>query len=82
MSVTHSGALLWQQGTFGISVLQSLPGLSEVPQDPLTGSHYVYSRIHDGSEYQIVGAFERGDAINSIETGDVNEGAFSRSLVR
>ena len=53
-----------------------------VPKDPLTGSHYVYSRVHDGSEYQVVGALERGDAINAIATGNTNEGVFSRSLVR
>lgn len=82
MSITHSGALLWQQGVFGTSVLQSLSWLSEVPKDPLTGSHYVYSLVHDGSEYQVIGALERGDAINSIATGNMNEGVFARSLVR
>ncbi|MDP2090747.1 MAG: prepilin-type N-terminal cleavage/methylation domain-containing protein [Candidatus Gracilibacteria bacterium] len=90
INVTYSGAIVWNQGTFGESVYTNISKLDKIPLDPLTGNQYSYSVTQDRIQYQIAGIIE-GDEISMISDKllvnnfipQVNAGdVYSKALVK
>lgn len=57
-SITYSGSLVWNQGTFWDSVFTNVRELSKKPIDPLTGNEYTYSLTNTKQEFQIAAMYE------------------------
>lgn len=60
-TVSFTGAVIWNQWSFGIDSVIDSKRVSEVPTDPLTGNPYAYSTTQSTSEYQIGVFLEWGD---------------------
>ncbi|MDP2090123.1 MAG: FISUMP domain-containing protein [Candidatus Gracilibacteria bacterium] len=58
VSITYSGATVWNQGTFGETVFANLGKLDKIPKDPLTDKEYTYSVLVNGNQYQLGGIVE------------------------
>ncbi|MDD2871473.1 MAG: type II secretion system protein [Candidatus Gracilibacteria bacterium] len=71
VDVTYSGAVVWNQGTFGEITFTNVAKLDRIPTDPLTDSVYTYSVTSTRNKYQIGGILE-GDplALNTFETAN------------
>ncbi|MDD2871719.1 MAG: type II secretion system protein GspG [Candidatus Gracilibacteria bacterium] len=63
VNITYSGAIVWNQGTFGETVFANVEKLNKIPTDPLTDKEYTYSVISTRNEYEISGVME-GDTIS------------------
>ncbi|MDD2871874.1 MAG: fibrinogen-like YCDxxxxGGGW domain-containing protein [Candidatus Gracilibacteria bacterium] len=73
IDVTYSGAVVWNQGTFGESVQTNIDKLDRIPLDPLTNSNYTYSVTQKRNEYELAGIVE-GDILGmNNEQGIMNK---------
>ncbi|MDD2871264.1 MAG: fibrinogen-like YCDxxxxGGGW domain-containing protein [Candidatus Gracilibacteria bacterium] len=62
VEITYSGAVVWNQGTFGETVYANVDRLDKIPTDPSTDKQYTYSVTANRFEYQLGGIVE-GDTI-------------------
>ena len=57
-SVTHSGWVVWHQGTFGDTNHKAVRILTEKPVDPSFGLEYSYSLLANKTEFELATVFE------------------------
>ena len=67
ISVTFSGATIWNQGTAGDSVIAGISNggvkISKKPVDPLSSAEYAYSVTSETREYSLMANYE-GDTLS------------------
>lgn len=64
VSVTYSGANVWEQGSFGYDSNKWLNSLNTIPVDPLLWTQYAYSVTSIWWEYELWGVLESGTLIS------------------
>ncbi len=78
--VTYSWALLWKQWIISDNVLANLSrNLNEKPIDPLTEKEYIYSTLHNNSQYEILSLYEWNLGPDKIKIDGTYNGLFVRN---